>query len=145
MLLQSRTMFCLKNAFPKLNVVNQKRFINKSSALCKTIPTNAKSNSSNEWLTRQLNDVYVKKSRYHGYRCRSAYKLLEIDEKYNILKPGYSVVDCGAAPGSWTQVVVKKLKLDRDLKGWYIALKNDLTMFQISFLVQNFIPPISAF
>nr|XP_042903489.1 rRNA methyltransferase 2, mitochondrial-like [Parasteatoda tepidariorum] len=71
---------------------------------------------SNDWLTRQLNDVYVRKSRYDRYRCRSAYKLLEIDEKYNILKPGHSVVDCGAAPGSWTQVAVKKLKLDKDLE-----------------------------
>lgn len=83
----------------------------------KTVPSNIKgknSSSSHEWLTRQLNDVYVQKSRYDRYRCRSAYKLLEIDERFNILKPKSAVVDCGAAPGSWTQVVVKKLKLDSD-------------------------------
>ncbi|KAG8189211.1 hypothetical protein JTE90_013744 [Oedothorax gibbosus] len=114
--LQSHTKNLIKSIFFKSNNAIQRRYISKSIALCKTIPDNAKSKSSHEWLQRQINDVYVKKSRYHGYRCRSAYKLLEIDEKYNILKTGYSVVDCGAAPGSWTQVVVNKLKLDRPLK-----------------------------
>ncbi|GIY48311.1 rRNA methyltransferase 2, mitochondrial [Caerostris extrusa] len=113
----------------------QSRNINLSCILNKIVPNNlkGKSKSSQEWLTRQLNDEYVIKSRYHGYRCRSAFKLLEIDKKYKILKPGLSVVDCGAAPGSWTQVVVNKLKLDQEptdklQKG--IAIAVDLQLIQ---------------
>lgn len=99
----------------------------------KNIPK-GKSGSSHDWLTRQLNDVYVIKSRYDRYRCRSAYKLLEIDEKYHILKPGSAVVDCGAAPGSWTQVVVKKLNLGTDSDGSVNNLfsKIKLWLFPIS-------------
>ena len=82
----------------------------------KTIPDNlkGKSTSSQLWLTRQLNDPYVRKARYENYRCRSAFKLIEIDDKYNIIKPGMIVIDCGAAPGSWTQVLVKRLELTGD-------------------------------
>lgn len=82
--------------------------------LCKVQPNNlkGKSKTSQDWLTRQLNDPYVKRSRYDNYRARSAYKLLEIDEKYKILKPGHTVVECGAAPGSWTQVIVEKINSD---------------------------------
>lgn len=76
----------------------------------KQIPNNLKgrSKSSQEWLTRQLADPYVEKAKMMNYRCRSAFKLLEIDEKYNIIQPGDCVIDCGAAPGSWTQVAVEK-------------------------------------
>lgn len=66
------------------------------------------SSSSSEWLKRQLSDPYVKRSRYENYRARSAYKLIEIDEKYKLIKPGMLAIDLGAAPGSWTQVLVKK-------------------------------------
>ncbi|XP_003738195.2 rRNA methyltransferase 2, mitochondrial [Galendromus occidentalis] len=69
--------------------------------------------TAQDWLSRQLNDPYVKKSRYHNYRARSAFKLLEMDEKYNLLRPGMTVIDCGAAPGSWTQVLVPKVNADR--------------------------------
>lgn len=95
------------------------RNFNFSNISHKIVPSNlkGKSKSSQDWLTRQFNDEFVKKSRYHGYRCRSAFKLLEMDEKFKILKPGDAVVDCGAAPGSWTQVVVDKLKLDKDTEG----------------------------
>ncbi|XP_038118351.1 rRNA methyltransferase 2, mitochondrial isoform X2 [Culex quinquefasciatus] len=47
-----------------------------------------------------------------NYRCRSAFKLLEIDQKYNIIKPGFTVIDCGAAPGSWSQIAVKQSNAD---------------------------------
>ena len=63
---------------------------------------------STKWLTRQINDPYVKMAKLSNYRCRSAFKLLEIDDKYKILKPGYRIIDCGAAPGSWTQVAVER-------------------------------------
>lgn len=65
--------------------------------------------SSNIWLERQRKDIYVKQAGKENYRCRSAYKLLQIDERFHILKPGYVVVDCGAAPGSWCQVAAQKV------------------------------------
>lgn len=64
--------------------------------------------SSTKWLERQLNDPYVKKAQDDGYRSRAAYKLLEIDEKLHVLKPGVRVVDLGAAPGGWSQVALEK-------------------------------------
>ncbi|OZG31896.1 RlmE family RNA methyltransferase [Rickettsia endosymbiont of Culicoides newsteadi] len=66
--------------------------------------------SSKEWLARQLNDPYVAKAKLDGYRSRSAYKLLEIHEKFNLLKPGMKLVDLGAAPGGWSQVAAKIIK-----------------------------------
>ncbi len=65
--------------------------------------------SSTRWLQRQLNDPYVQAAQRDGYRSRAAYKLLQIDEKFELLKPGTSVVDLGAAPGGWTQVVVDRV------------------------------------
>ncbi len=64
--------------------------------------------SSTRWLERQLNDPYVAKAQKEGYRSRAAYKLLEMDEQYHILKPGMAVVDLGAAPGGWCQVALQK-------------------------------------
>src|SRR3712207_4350105 len=63
--------------------------------------------SSQKWLERQLNDPYVARAKREGYRSRAAFKLLEIDEKYRILKPGQRVVDLGAAPGGWSQIAAK--------------------------------------
>ncbi len=63
--------------------------------------------SSTRWLSRQLNDQYVARSKLDGYRSRAAYKILEINEKFEILKPGYNVIDLGAAPGGWSQVAAK--------------------------------------
>jgi 23S rRNA (uridine2552-2'-O)-methyltransferase len=70
---------------------------------------NKRSLSSQRWLERQLNDPYVARAKREGYRSRAAFKLLEIDEKYNILKPGQRVVDLGAAPGGWSQIAAKKV------------------------------------
>lgn len=67
--------------------------------------------SSRSWLVRQLNDPYVAKAQEQGYRARSAFKLVEINEKYRFLKPGIRIVDLGAAPGGWTQVAAQKLKV----------------------------------
>lgn len=64
--------------------------------------------SSQRWLERQLNDPYVAASKRDGYRSRAAYKLIEIDEKYHLLKPGQRVVDLGAAPGGWSQVAAAR-------------------------------------
>jgi 23S rRNA (uridine2552-2'-O)-methyltransferase len=65
--------------------------------------------SSQKWLERQLNDPYVARAKREGYRSRAAFKLLEIDEKYNVLKPGQRVVDLGAAPGGWSQIAARKV------------------------------------
>jgi 23S rRNA (uridine2552-2'-O)-methyltransferase len=65
--------------------------------------------SSTRWLQRQLNDPYVAAAKREGYRSRAAYKLLEIDQKYHLLKRGARVVDLGAAPGGWTQVAVARV------------------------------------
>lgn len=66
--------------------------------------------SSTRWLQRQLNDPYVAAAKRDGYRSRAAYKLIEIDEKYSLLKPGMTVVDLGAAPGGWCQVSANAVK-----------------------------------
>jgi len=65
--------------------------------------------SSNRWLERQLNDPYVHEAKKQGYRSRAAFKLLQLDDKFNLLKPGARVVDLGAAPGGWTQVAVARV------------------------------------
>lgn len=69
-----------------------------------------RSESSKRWLRRQLNDPYVKKAQKEGYRSRAAYKLLELQEKYKFLKPHQTIVDLGAAPGGWSQIVVDLTK-----------------------------------
>ena len=65
--------------------------------------------SSKLWLERQLNDPYVARARREGYRSRAAFKLIEIDDKYHLLKPGLVVVDLGAAPGGWSQIAAKRV------------------------------------
>jgi len=65
--------------------------------------------SSTRWLERQLNDPYVAEAKKRGYRSRAAFKLLQLDDKYGLLKPGQRIVDLGAAPGGWCQVAVERL------------------------------------
>ena len=69
-----------------------------------------KNKISKNWINKQRRDIYVRKSQVDGYRARSAYKLIEIDEKFKIFKNGISVIDLGASPGSWSQYVAKKVK-----------------------------------
>ncbi|WP_126174777.1 RlmE family RNA methyltransferase [Tsuneonella rigui] len=64
--------------------------------------------SSNRWLQRQINDPYVKQAKAEGYRSRAAYKLIELDEKFGVLKGVHRVIDLGVAPGGWSQVVRKR-------------------------------------
>ena len=77
--------------------------------------------SSKLWLERQLNDPYVAKAKALGYRSRAAFKLLEIDDKYHLLKPGMAVVDLGAAPGGWSQIAAKRVG-SVDGKGKVVAI-----------------------
>ena len=65
--------------------------------------------SSTQWLQRQLNDPYVAEAKRQGYRSRAAFKLLELDDRFHVLKPGQRVVDLGCAPGGWTQVAVERV------------------------------------
>lgn len=75
------------------------------------------SESSRQWLQRQLNDPYVAAAKREGFRSRAAYKLKEIDDKYRILKPGMAVIDLGAAPGGWSQVAAERVRSLPDAKG----------------------------
>ena len=69
-----------------------------------------KNKISKNWVNKQRRDIYVRQSKVDGYRARSAYKLIEIDEKFKIFKGGLSVIDIGAAPGSWSQYASKVIK-----------------------------------
>ena len=69
-----------------------------------------KNRISKNWVNKQRRDIYVRQSKVDGYRARSAYKLIEIDEKFKIFKGGITVIDIGAAPGSWSQYASKVVK-----------------------------------
>jgi 23S rRNA (uridine2552-2'-O)-methyltransferase len=95
-----------------------------------------KNKISKNWVNKQRRDIYVRQSKIDGYRARSAYKLMEIDEKFSIFKGGLAVVDIGAAPGSWSQYAEKKIKngklISIDLKkmepiGKSIQIQGDFT------------------
>ncbi len=95
-----------------------------------------KNRISKNWINKQRRDIYVRKSQVDGYRARSAYKLLEIDEKFKIFKNGMSVIDLGASPGSWSQYITRTVKSGRlvsiDLKEMEkventIQIKGDFT------------------
>lgn len=83
--------------------------------------SNGRTPSQKAWLERQLNDPFVAEAKKLGYRARSAFKLLEIDDKYKLLKPGMRVVDLGAAPGSWSQICATRTKAE-EKRGRVIAL-----------------------
>jgi len=68
-----------------------------------------RSNSSNKWLRRQLNDPYVVAAKEQGYRSRAAFKILELDEKFHFFKKGMKVIDLGAAPGGWSQIASSRM------------------------------------
>lgn len=82
-----------------------------TSLSCELHHTRKASHSSHSWLERQRKDIYKKMARYDHYRARSAYKLIQLDDKYKFLSPGKVVIEAGAAPGSWTQVICERLKL----------------------------------
>ena len=95
-----------------------------------------KNKISKNWVNKQRRDIYVRQSKVDGYRARSAYKLIEIDEKFKIFKGGLSVIDIGAAPGSWSQYALKASKngklISVDLKkmepiGKSVQIKGDFT------------------
>ncbi len=95
-----------------------------------------KNKISKNWVNKQRRDTYVRQSKIDGYRARSAYKLIEIDEKFKIFKGGLAVIDIGAAPGSWSQYADKVIKngklISIDLKkmepiGFSLQIQGDFT------------------
>ena len=95
-----------------------------------------KNKISKNWVNKQRRDTYVRQSKVDAYRARSAYKLIEIDEKFKIFKGGLTVIDIGAAPGSWSQYAAKVAKngklISIDLKkmdpiGSSIQIQGDFT------------------
>jgi len=69
-----------------------------------------KNKISKNWINKQKRDIYIRQAKIAGYRSRAAYKLIEIDEKFKIFRNGISIIDLGAAPGSWSQYASKKIK-----------------------------------
>ncbi len=107
-----------------------------------------KNKISKNWINKQKRDIYVRKSKVDGYRARSAYKLIEIDEKFKIFKGGMNVIDIGAAPGSWSQYAVKKAKSGKiisiDLKEMdkiqnTIQVKGDFTKEETQKQIKNYL------
>jgi 23S rRNA (uridine2552-2'-O)-methyltransferase len=82
------------------------------------------SRTSKAWMQAHLNDEFVKRAQKEGYRARAAYKLMEIDDKDKLIKPGMTIVDLGSSPGSWCQVAVQRLKAkgSQEINGKVIAL-----------------------
>ena len=78
-------------------------------SFCTSLCLNARKSSSKRWIQRQLSDPYVKKATEESYRCRSAFKLIEMDDKHKVFKAGDIVIDLGACPGSWSQVAVQRV------------------------------------
>ena len=106
-----------------------------------------KNKVSKNWINKQKRDIYVRKSQVDGYRARSVYKLIEIEEKFKIFKNGISVIDLGASPGSWSQYVAKKVKSGRlisiDLKEMEpiensIQIKGDFTEIQTKEKIKSY-------
>ncbi len=107
-----------------------------------------KNKISKNWINKQRRDTYIRQSKIDGYRARSAYKLIEIDEKFKIFKGGMSVVDIGAAPGSWSQYASKAVKngkvISIDLKDMEkiqntIQIKGDFTKIVIQNQIKSYL------
>ena len=99
-----------------------------------------KNKISNNWIKKQNRDIYVRESKDQGYRSRSAFKLIEIDQRFHFLSKSRSLLDLGSAPGSWSQVASKKIKngkiLSVDIKemlpiSYTVFLKGDFTELEI--------------
>ena len=107
-----------------------------------------KNKISKNWVNKQRKDTYVRQSKVDGYRARSAYKLIEINEKFKIFKGGMCVIDIGAAPGSWSQYTSKVVKngkiISIDLKEMEhikntIQIKGDFTQEEIKNQIKNYL------
>ncbi len=103
--------------------------------------------SSNRWLERQLNDPYVAAAREQGFRSRSAFKLIELDDRYEILKKGARVLDLGAAPGGWCQVASERVGAEGSVLGidlQEIEPIGGVTLMQLDFMSDTAIEEITS-
>ncbi len=107
-----------------------------------------KNKISKNWVNKQRRDIYVRQSKIDGYRARSVYKLIEIDKKFKIFKGGISVIDIGAAPGSWSQYAAKVVKngkiISIDLKEMQaikntFQIKGDFTDIEVQNLIKKYL------
>jgi 23S rRNA (uridine2552-2'-O)-methyltransferase len=107
-----------------------------------------KNKISKNWVNKQRRDTYVRQSKVDGYRARSAYKLIEIDEKFKIFKGGLTVIDIGAAPGSWSQYASKVVRngkiISIDLKEMEpinntVQIKGDFTENETQYKIKEFL------
>ena len=142
--------YALKKDTQKISALAKKTKKNTDLSLKVNVKTaKGRKLSSTNWLRRQLNDPYVKLAKEKGYRSRAAFKLLEINEKFNILKFGDSVIDLGCAPGGWSQVAVEKTNANLDQlnkkKGRVIGIDlkpilsvNGAEIIVLDFLENNF-------
>ena len=105
-----------------------------------------KNKISKNWINKQKRDIYVRQSKVDGYRSRAVYKLIEINQKFKILKNGISLIDLGSAPGSWSQYLSKKIKngkiLSIDIKKIdpidnVFQIKGDFTQISNQELIKN--------
>ena len=94
-----------------------------------------KNKISKNWINKQNKDIYVRKSREQGYRSRSAFKLIEIDQKFHFLSKSRSFLDLGSVPGSWSQVASKKIKNGKIL---CVDIKEMLPIANTIFIKGNF-------
>ena len=108
-----------------------------------------KNKISKNWIYKQQKDIYVRKSKLEGYRSRAVYKLQDIDKKFKIFRNGISIIDLGAAPGSWSQFVKKKVKNSKvmsiDLKKiekieGTIQIKGDFTDYKLKNQIREYFP-----
>tara|TARA_B100000212_G_scaffold96888_1_gene71101 strand:- start:527 stop:1147 length:621 start_codon:yes stop_codon:yes gene_type:complete len=107
-----------------------------------------KNKISKNWINKQKRDIYVRQSKIEGYRARSAYKLIEIDQKFKIFRGGMNVIDIGAAPGSWSQYASKVIKSGKivsiDLKSMEkikntIQIKGDFTSNEVQNQIKSYL------
>ena len=107
-----------------------------------------KNKISKNWINKQRRDIYVRQSKVEGYRARSVYKLIEIDEKFRIFKGGQNVIDIGAAPGSWSQYASKVVKSGKiisiDLKRMEpikntLQIKGDFVDQEVQVQIKNYL------
>ena len=112
-----------------------------------------KNKISKNWVNKQRRDTYVRQSKVDGYRARSAYKLIEIDEKFKIFKGGLTVIDIGAAPGSWSQYASKVVRngkiISIDLKEMEpidntVQIKGDFTEDETQQKIKEFISRVKT-
>ena len=103
--------------------------------------------SSTQWLSRQLNDPYVAEARRLGYRSRAAFKLIELDERFRLLRPGRRVVDLGCAPGGWAQVAIARVGRRGRVVGIDVAETAPLpgaTLLSADIVLSDMAPPATG-